>query len=387
MRSKITHLKFRYIETDTHVGNQPRRLEENSILDPAFTLSFVEMPSPNQIKDLEKKVEKLSIFHQVGKALTSTLDLQEVLTLIMGKISELLQPTTWSLLLVDEKLQELLFRIAVGRESEKIKDTRIKIGQGIAGWVAQHGEPVICSDVSKDPRFSADADGRIYRNIKSVVCVPLSSKERTLGVIELINCFEGTFPDEDLSMLTSLADYAAIAIENAMYVRRIQELTITDDCTNLYNSRYFNYMIDAELSRSKRYNYKFAVVFFDLDRFKLVNDTHGHLCGSRLLREIGDLVRYHLRDIDTAYRYGGDEFILLLPQTSKENALLVARRLCDLLNKTTIQLDESIQLKITASFGVAAFPDDATSKVELVRLADQAMYRVKNRSRNDVEGS
>jgi diguanylate cyclase (GGDEF)-like protein len=345
------------------------------------------MLSPNQIEDLEKKVEELSIFHQVGKALTSTLDLQEVLTLIMGKISELLQPTTWSLLLIDDKRQELLFQIAVGKDSEKIQDSRIKVGQGIAGWVAQHGEPVVCNDVSKDPRFSADADGMVHSQIKSVVCVPLSSKERTLGVIELINCFEGTFPEEDFSMLTSLADYAAIAIENAMYVRKIQELTITDDCTNLYNSRYFNYMIDAELSRSKRYNYKFAVIFFDLDRFKSVNDTHGHLCGSRLLREIGDVVRRHLRDIDTAYRYGGDEFILLLPQTSKENALLVARRLCDLLNRTSIQLDDGIVVKITASFGVAAFPDDATSKVELVRLADQAMYRVKNRSRNDVEGS
>ena len=98
-------------------------------------------------------------------------------------------------------------------------------------------------------------------------------------------------------------------------------------------------------------------------------------------------MRKHLRDIDTAYRYGGDEFILILPQTSKENALLVARRLRDLLNKTTLHLDDGVRVMITASFGVCSFPDDATSKVELVRLADQAMYRVKNRSRNDVEGS
>ena len=345
------------------------------------------MPTQNQIKDLEKKVEELSVFHQIGKALTSTLDLQEVLTLIMGKISELLKPTTWSLLLVDEEQQELRFQIAVGKDSEKIKDSKIKIGQGIAGWVARTGEIAVSNDVSKDTRFSIDSEANVHRNIKSVVCVPLKSKERSLGVIELINCFEATFPEEDLSMLTSLADYAAIAIENAMYVRRIQELTITDDCTSLYNSRYFNYMIDAELSRSKRYNYRFAVIFFDLDRFKSVNDTHGHLCGSRLLREIGDLVKLHLRDIDTAYRYGGDEFIILLPQTSKESALLVARRLCDLLNRTTIDLDGNIKVKVTASFGVASFPEDATSKVELVRLADQAMYRVKNRSRNDVEGS
>ena len=193
------------------------------------------MITQDQIKELEKKVEELSIFHQVGKALTSTLDLQEVLTLIMGKISELQKPSTWSLLLIDEKKQELHFQIAIGKNSSNIKDVRIKIGQGLVGWVAQTGEAAIINDVSGDPRFLPEIDGIFHPHIKSIVCVPLKSKERTLGVIELINCFEGTFPNEDLSMLTSLADYAAIAIENAMYVKRIQELTITDDCTNLYN--------------------------------------------------------------------------------------------------------------------------------------------------------
>lgn len=345
------------------------------------------MLTQDQIKELEKRVEELSIFHQVGKALTSTLDLQEVLALIMGKISELLKPSTWSLLLVDDKKQELHFQIAIGKDASRITDFRIKIGEGLTGWVAKTGEAAIVSDVTQDPRFSREIDGFIHPHIKSVACVPLKSKDRTLGVIELINCFEESFPSEDLSMLTSLADHAAIAIENAMYVKRIQELTITDDCTNLYNSRYFNYMIDAELSRSKRYNYHFALIFFDLDRFKSVNDTHGHLCGSRLLREIGDLIRSRLRDIDTAYRYGGDEFIVLLPQTNKESAILVARRLCELLNQTPIQLDQDVSVTITASFGVASFPTDATSKVELVRMADQAMYRVKNRTRNGVEGT
>ena len=345
------------------------------------------MITQDQIKELEKKIEELSIFQQVGKALTSTLDLQEVLSLIMGKISELLKPSNWSLLLIDDKKKELQLQIAIGKDSSKVTDFRIRIGEGLAGWVAQFGESVIVPDVTQDPRFSPEIDGAIYSNVRSIACVPLKSKERTLGVIQLVNCFEDAFPNEDLSILKSLADYAAIAIENAMYVKRIQELTITDDCTNLYNSRYFNYMVDAELSRSKRYNYEFAVIFFDLDRFKAVNDTHGHLCGSRLLREIGDLAKQNLRDIDTAYRYGGDEFIILLPQTSKDAAILVAKRLCALLNRTSIQIEASISVTVTASFGVASFPMDATSKVELVQLADQAMYRVKNATRNGVEAS
>jgi diguanylate cyclase (GGDEF)-like protein len=337
-----------------------------------------------QIKELEKKVEELSIFHQVGKALTSTLDLQEVLSLIMGKISELLRPANWSLLLIDEKTQELYFQISVGKNSSRIKDVRIRMGQGLIGWVARTGEAAIIADVSQDSRFSPEIDGIMHQQIRSIVCVPLQSKERTLGVIALVNCFEKEFPGEDLSMLRSMADYAAIAIENAMYVKQIQELTITDDCTNLYNSRHFNFMIDAELSRSKRYNYNFGLIFLDLDHFKWVNDNHGHLCGSRLLREIGRLIKLNLRDIDTAYRYGGDEFIILLPQTPKPSAIVVANRLCRLLNSNTIMLEEDVQINITASFGVAAFPDDASSKLELVRLADQAMYRVKKETRNGV---
>src|SRR5919201_1352938 len=158
------------------------------------------MTMQNQIRELEQKVEELSIFHQVGKALTSTLDLQEVLTLIMGKISELLRPSTWSLLLNDEKKQDLRFQIAIGRNSNEIKDVRIKIGEGLVGWVAQTGKVAIVDDISKDPRFSPEVDGIIHKSIRSVVCVPLKSKERTLGVIELINCFDGTFPNEDRSM-------------------------------------------------------------------------------------------------------------------------------------------------------------------------------------------
>ena len=344
------------------------------------------MPGLEQIKELEKRVQNLSISHQVGKIFTSTLALQEVLSLIMEKISAFLKPTPWSLLLIDTIRNDLYFQIAIGKNVHKIKDFRIKVGHGLAGWVAQTGKVAIVKDVSKDLRFLPGIDDLVHVGIRSVVCIPLKSKYRTLGVIELVNCFEETFPSEDLSLLTIMADYAAIAIENATYVKRVQELTIIDDCTSLYNFRHFNYMIDLELSRSNRYNFDFALIFFDLDRFKNVNDIHGHLCGTRLLHKIGGLVKVHLRDIDTAYRYGGDEFILLLPQTSKQSALRVARRLRNLLAKTYVEWNKA-EVKITASFGVVSFPGDASNKIDLIRLADQAMYRVKKRNRNDIEAA
>lgn len=167
-------------------------------------------------------------------------------------------------------------------------------------------------------------------------------------------------------------------------MQRIHELTITDDCTALYNARHLNFVLDTEIYRSNRYGYEFSVIFMDLDHFKLVNDHHGHLVGSKLLWMIGDIIKAHLRMIDYAFRYGGDEFVVLLPQTSKENALMVVRRIRDLLVNRVFFSEEKINVQVTASFGVASFPVDGRTRKELLRQADEAMYLVKNTTRNNI---
>ncbi len=199
--------------------------------------------------------------------------------------------------------------------------------------------------------------------------MPVKGREKILGVIELVNTTsKERFHEEDIPILKNLADYAAIALENARYVKRIHELTITDDCTALYNARHLNFVLDAEIYRSTRYGYEFSVIFIDLDHFKQVNDTHGHLMGSKLLWFVGDLVKGHLRLIDYAFRYGGDEFVVLLPQTSKHNALMVVRRLRELLNSRIFFVEEGLNVKVTASFGMSGFPDDARTRRELLHL-------------------
>ena len=183
-----------------------------------------------------KKRLHLTTFNEIVKALTSSLDLKEILNTIIDKISELLQPSNWSLLLIDEETNDLKFEIVVGEGSEKIKDVRLKMGEGIAGWVAQEKKPLLVPDVAKDPRFSKKADRASKFTTKSIICVPLATRGKCLGAIELINKVEeGSFGEEDLLVLTTLADYTAIAIENAMFLRKVQELTIRDDLTRLYN--------------------------------------------------------------------------------------------------------------------------------------------------------
>jgi diguanylate cyclase (GGDEF)-like protein len=343
------------------------------------------MGPEEEIAELKRQVERLALFHEVGKALFSTLDLQKILQTIMEKISDLLQPDTWSLLMMDEKTQDLYFEIAIGAGADRLRDVRLKLGEGVAGWVAQHGEPVLVEDARNDTRFTPRLDELTHTATRSIVCVPIKARGHVLGVIELVNALgKPSFGVEDIPILKSLADYAAIALENARYVQRIHELTITDDCTALYNARHLNFVLDTEIYRSNRYGYEFSVIFIDLDHFKQVNDAHGHLVGSKLLWMIGDLIKGNLRLIDYAFRYGGDEFVVLLPQTSKESSLVVVRRIRELLTSRVFFTDEKLNIKVTASFGVAAFPGDGRTRKELLRKADEAMYLVKNTTRNNI---
>ncbi len=334
--------------------------------------------------DRKRQMQELGIFHDVAKALTSSLNLDSILQTIMDKMAEYFRPDTWSLLMVDEPKDELYFAIAVGDAADALKTVRLKLGEGIAGWVAKHGEPLLVPDVYTDPRFSKRIDQMTKWQTHSIICVPLTAKSRVLGVIQLINVDMKGFGDSEMFFLQSLCDYAAIAIENARAVERIQELTITDDCTGLYNARHLYKTLEAEVYRSARFGYEFTVLFIDLDHFKQVNDTHGHLIGSKLLAEIGYNIKAHLRLIDYAFRYGGDEFVVLLPQTGKEAALTVAKRLLEYFRASSCLKSDGLNLNVRASIGIATYPEDAKSAHEIIRQSDEMMYLVKNTTRDNI---
>ncbi len=343
------------------------------------------MEAKDLLRELKRTVDELAAFNEIGKTLTSTLDIREVMRIIMQKVSELLKPQNWSLLLVDEKKNDLYFEIAVGEGAEKIRGLRIQMGEGIAGWVAREGVSVTVVDVREDARFSARFDEVAQFATRAVLAVPLRCKGRTLGVIEVINGAQAQdFTEDDARTLASIADYAAIALENARNFQRIEELTVVDDHTGLFNSRYLYRQLEVETVRARRFGHPLSVVFLDLDRFKAVNDTYGHQIGSQLLREVGAVLLSTLRAIDVATRYGGDEFVVLLPETDRAQAKLAAERLRQAMVDRYFLKDQGLAVRITASFGVATFPDDASSADELMRQADMAMYRVKDGGRDGV---
>ena len=340
---------------------------------------------PLLLSTLERRNRELEVLIEIGKALTSTLDLEAVLNLIMDQVSRLLKSRAWSLLLRDEKNGILTFEIAVSPVAERLKGLRLARGQGIAGWVAEHGEALLIPDVRQDSRFADQVDRAARFVTLSVICVPVRSRDRVLGVIELVNGLEERpFTHADLQILATISDYAAIAIENARNFKRISELVITDDLTGLYNGRHLHTLLDEEIERVNRFGGKLSLIFIDLDFFKKVNDTRGHMVGSRTLAEIGRLIKANIRKVCKAARYGGDEFVVILPNTGKEGALTLANRLREVFREHEFRDEALTPFKLTASFGLATYPDDAQSKDELVRLADQAMYRVKESTRDAV---
>ena len=325
----------------------------------------------------------LLVFHQLTRSLTSSFDLDTILRTILEHMERTIEAELWTLLMLDEPRQELYYALAAGGEQETLSGLRVKVGEGGAGWVAQHGESLIVPETVDDPRLGREQPGNPQR-VRSVIAMPLRGRKGTHGVIQIFNPRADRMTDYTIALLHILADHAAIAIENAHDVARIQQLSITDDCTGLYNARHLYNTIESEVYRSTRFSYEFSVLFLDLDRFKLVNDNHGHLVGSRLLYEIGATIKSRLRLIDYAFRYGGDEFVVLLPQTSKQSSLVVARRLLEIMRTTKFHLGDNLDLNVRASMGVASFPDDAKNAHDLIRCADEMMYTVKNTTRDGI---
>jgi len=321
------------------------------------------------------------------KAFASSIDLNNVLDTIMKRAKSLTKAQTWTVFLVDEGKGDLVFERTEGRKTKETQKFRLLMGEGIAGWVAKEGMPVLVPVVSQDKRFSRKIDRafNLKHKIKSIMCVPFKSCGKPLGVIEVFNKTTGeSFTREDFNQLITLLGKSSIFIERALLYQKVEELSVTDDLTKLFNTRYLTRSIEIEIQRSLRYGASVSLIFMDIDDFKKVNDGYGHLVGSKILVEVGQLLIRNLRSIDVVVRYGGDEFVIVLPHTSATPAALIAERIRKAVEKNFFLEKDGYGLKITASFGVVSYPETARSKEELLRLADEAMYKVKYHTKNGV---
>jgi diguanylate cyclase (GGDEF)-like protein len=253
------------------------------------------------------------------------------------------------------------------------------VGSGL-GFAVLNDKPVLEPDLLESHRFLEDMR-LLEEGVRSYLLLPLRTRGRCVGVLGVAATEAGAYDDAALVRLQPIANSVALALENLRLLEKTKELSVSDELTPLYNSRFFHQLLERELKFVDRYRSVLSIVFLDLDRFKPVNDTYGHLRGSRVLREVGFLVRATVRETDYPARYGGDEFVVVLPQTDETGAQQILERIQKAIEEHVFLQEEGINVRLGASGGAATYPSEAQSKEALIRLADERMYQDKDARR------
>lgn len=339
-----------------------------------------DMPTENGSRGEFEDLVKLSFFSEIGIAIASARTLEETLQAVMDHIGRVFAPEHWSLLLRNRKTGELTFSLVTGSAADTLKKRVLPRGHGIAGWIAENAQPAIISDVGADSRFDPAMDKLADFETRSIIGVPLVAKNEVFGVIELINKLDGArFTALDLKVLGTIADFAAIAIERAYYVRVLKRVAMLDPLTNVYNRRVFSRYLERETARVQRHGTTFAMLMIDIDEFKLINDRHGHTVGDDVLKTVAQVTQQVVRKVDIVARYGGDEFVVLMPDSDQQ----AADHVCERIRQSIESELRAWAVKPTVSIGVHIATKETVD--DIIAHVDAAMYREKSdRSYGDM---
>ncbi len=309
------------------------------------------------------------------RKLLSVLNPSELLSSICGEVRTAFGRDLVRIEVVDPQKKELVVEAEAGYGAELL-GRRIRYGEGISGAAATSGDPVVANSVLRDHRYVA-----LHPGVRSALSLPLRYRGDLLGVLSLESLREHSFSQQDVRTLQTLADQLAIALHNARAYQGALDQAITDGLTGLKTHRYFMEALEREWRRSTRAGRPFSLILMDLDGFKQVNDRMGHLEGDKVLGTVAALLDARSRQSNVVARYGGDEFAILMPETSTEQAGILAERL-----RATLEADDFLRAhEVTASFGIATFPDHGPTQEEILRVADCGMYLAKHNNGNCVK--
>jgi diguanylate cyclase (GGDEF)-like protein len=352
------------------------------------TALFIENHRLHQ--DLYRKFDRLAALSELTRTIAPIQDHETLLRTILDKSAELLKAEQGSLMLLEHETDNLLLEAKKGVIQGMPEKIRIQRGEGIAGMVAERGVAFLVTNLESDPRILQK--NRLHYKTRSFISVPLKIENRIIGVINLSDKVSGeVFNEEDLNLIQSFAAHAAIVMERNVFYNKSEELkklTITDHLTGLLNRRYLYERLKDELARSERYGHPLSLLMLDLDGFKYYNDTFGHLFGDTVLKSIAETLLNTVRSMDIVARYGGDEFMVILPETREALAIDIAERLRDnVANKNVIPGDTPGKgpSSLTASIGIVCYPTHGESIELLLERVDKTLYRAKELGKNRIE--
>ncbi len=323
---------------------------------------------------LQGRLGRRDVLIDVIRSVNSTLDPRKIGESLLAQAQGWLPAPAWAVAAVQDGSLSV---IAERGPTEGWIDAM----EAVARWVVERSEELVTADLR--------ADRRVANGTKAtVVAFPLKCRAHTIGAVVALDPApskqEPRLAPAVLASLRTLLEPSSLALDNALRLQHAEALSVTDDLTGLYNSRYLNQVLRRETKRASRSGRPLSLLFVDLDSFKSVNDAHGHLCGSRTLVEAAGVIRGSARETDVVARFGGDEFAVVLPDTGSEGALAVGERVRDRIAASWFLTDDGFNVRLTTSVGVATLPDVAASAEELLTAADSAMYEVKESGKNGV---
>ncbi|MCS6830433.1 MAG: sensor domain-containing diguanylate cyclase [bacterium] len=324
----------------------------------------------------------MNALYEIGRLLLVSQSVEDSASKFISVVANLLSVPFVTLYLREQETGSLQVAAAVG-EPVRLMEQQPDTDGGIAGWIAQQARPLYLPHASAEPRLIGTASKRVFA---SLIGAPLLVRGRVEGVLLAAHSTPGYFDQHHLERLTSAADQFAQVLEVWRLTRSVGLLAITDGLTGIFNRRYMEIRLDEEIHRSQRYGKRFSLILADVDHFKQMNDTWGHATGDMVLREVSRQLVENLRETEMVFRYGGEEFLIILPEVPLQQAIAIAQRLREIIQQHPFRtLDGAGSLRVTLSAGVAEYPTHGLDKSALLAAADQALYLAKQRGRNRVE--
>ncbi len=331
--------------------------------------------------ELERSQAQLETMYETSRALGEIHNMEEVLDEVLNITRRVLGYQTCTVLLLNTQEDRLFLKAQMEWGERKIyKEPPVVALEGIIGQVVRTGRGERVFDTELDPRYIPGP-----RGARSQMVVPMTARGSVIGVLSAESRQVGGFMDKDQKTFSILANSAAMALENAIMHKKMEELSVVDALTSVFNYRYFSTKLGDELKRSRRYRQPVSLIMIDIDYFKKTNDRHGHQAGNVVLHELVKVIQRCIRDTDVLARYGGEEFAVILTQTDKRDAFIIGERIRSMVAETIFGgFGEVPEMRTTVSVGITTYPENGYAEHEIIRVADRALYRAKGSGRNLV---